>query len=72
MNWNRIEGNWKQLSGSALQHWGRLTHDGLSVLAGQRNSLRGRIQERHGLSQDAAKQQDAELKRRIRAFNRVS
>jgi|APLak6261700835_1056253.scaffolds.fasta_scaffold05860_1 uncharacterized protein YjbJ (UPF0337 family) len=72
MNWNRIEGNWKQLSGTARQHWGRLTHDGLHVLAGQRDSLRGRIQERLGLSQDAGKQQQAELKRRIRAFNRVS
>jgi len=72
MNWNRIEGNWKQLSGLARQHWGRLTHDGLLVLAGQRDRLRGRIQERLGLSQDTGKQQQAELKRRIRAFNRVS
>ncbi len=72
MNWNRIEGNCKQVMGHARQQWGKLTGDRLAVLAGQRDSLRGRIQERQGLSQDAAKKQTAELKKRIKAFNRES
>jgi uncharacterized protein YjbJ (UPF0337 family) len=72
MNWDRIEGNCKQLSGMALQQWGKLTNNQLAVLAGQRDRLRGRIQARFGLSRDAAKQQTAELKKRIKAFNRAT
>jgi uncharacterized protein YjbJ (UPF0337 family) len=43
MNWDRIEGNWKQLSGKALEKWGKLTNDNLDVIAGKRDQLSGRI-----------------------------
>ena len=33
MSWDRIEGTWKQLKGSALQQWGRLTGAGLGRTA---------------------------------------
>ena len=72
MNWDRIEGNLKQVRGHAQQQWGKLTHDPLCVLAGQRDSLRGRIQERLGISRDAARQQLTDLHKRIKAFNRAS
>jgi hypothetical protein len=36
MNWDRIEGNWKQFKGNALQQWGKLTDDQLDVIAGRR------------------------------------
>ena len=29
MDWNRIEGNWKQFKGSAKEKWGKLTDDDL-------------------------------------------
>ena len=29
MNWDRIEGNWKQMSGKVRQQWGKLTDDDL-------------------------------------------
>jgi uncharacterized protein YjbJ (UPF0337 family) len=60
MNWDRIEGNWKQFKGSAKQQWGKLTDDQLDVIAGKRDSLAGRIQESYGISKDEAEKQLAE------------
>ncbi|MFG1401066.1 CsbD family protein [Xanthobacter sediminis] len=57
MNWDRIEGNWKQLSGHVKAQWGKLTDDDLSQIAGQREALEGKIQERYGLAKDEAKRQ---------------
>ena len=39
MDWNRIEGDWKQLKGTAKQHWGRLTDDDLAAINGRREEL---------------------------------
>ena len=60
MNWDRIEGNWKQFKGNALQQWGKLTDDQLDVIAGKRNALLGRIQEANGVSRDEGEKQLAE------------
>lgn len=57
MNWDRIEGNWKQFRGKALEQWGKLTDDELDVIAGRRDALAGRIQEVYGVSQDEAERQ---------------
>ena len=59
MNWDRIEGNWKQLKGSVKEQWARLTDDQLEGIAGKRDRLLGKIQERHGLSQEEAEKQVA-------------
>ncbi|MFG1418507.1 CsbD family protein [Xanthobacter sp. V0B-10] len=57
MNWDRIEGNWKQLSGQVKAQWGKLTDDDLTQIAGQREALEGKIQERYGLTKDEVKRQ---------------
>ena len=57
MDWNRIEGNWKQLKGKIKTQWGKLTDDDLDVIAGKRDQLLGRIQERHGIAKDEAERQ---------------
>lgn len=54
MNQDRIEGNWKQFKGKVKEQWGKLTDDDLDVIAGKRDQLLGRIQERHGISKDEA------------------
>ena len=46
MNWDQIEGNWKQFKGEARQQWGKLTDDELEQVKGQREELVGRIQEK--------------------------
>jgi len=57
MNWDRIEGNWKQFSGKAQQQWGKLTNDDLNVVEGRRQELVGKIQERYGIAKDDAERQ---------------
>lgn len=57
MNWDRIEGNWKQFKGSAKAQWGKLTDDHLEVMAGQRTQMAGKIQELYGISKDEAEKQ---------------
>ena len=54
MNKDTIEGNWKQLKGKVKEQWGKLTDDDFDVIAGKRDQLLGRIQERHGISRDEA------------------
>ena len=65
MNWDRIEGNWKQFKGSALQQWGKLTDDQLDVVAGKRDLLLGRIQEAYGITKDETEKQLAEWQKRM-------
>jgi len=57
MNWDRIEGNWKQFSGKVQQQWGKLTSDDLSKVEGKRTELVGRIQERYGYAKDQAERE---------------
>lgn len=57
MNWDRIEGNWKELSGKARQRWGKLTDDDWSVVGGKREELIGRIQQRYGKNRDEAERE---------------
>ena len=57
MNWDRIEGNWKQLKGRVTEQWGKLTDDDLDVVAGRRDQLSGKIQERYGIAKDEAEAQ---------------
>jgi uncharacterized protein YjbJ (UPF0337 family) len=57
MNWDRIEGNWKQLRGKVQQQWGKLTNDDLDTVEGRRVELVGKIQERYGIAKDEAERQ---------------
>ena len=59
MNWDQIEGKWKQFKGAAKQKWGKLTDDDLDFVAGKRDQLVGKIQERYGMSKEDA-QRDIE------------
>ena len=57
MNWDRIEGNWKQFIGHARQQWGRITEDELDIIAGRRDTLAGQIQEVYGITKDEVETQ---------------
>lgn len=57
MNWDRIEGNWKQIKGEAIAQWGKLTEDDVDVIDGRREQLVGKIQERYGVAKDEAEAQ---------------
>ena len=57
MNEDRMAGNWKQFKGKVKEQWGKLTDDDLDVIAGKRDQLLGRIQQRHGVARDEAERQ---------------
>ncbi|WP_299563803.1 CsbD family protein [uncultured Sulfitobacter sp.] len=57
MNWDKIEGNWKQFKGSAQAKWGELTDDEVDEAAGNREKLVGKIQEKYGVAKDEAERQ---------------
>lgn len=63
MNWDQVEGNWKQMKGAVKQKWGRLTDDDLTVAEGKVDAFAGRLQERYGITrEEAQKQMDDFLK----------
>ena len=57
MNWDQVEGNWKQMSGVLAKKWGKLTGDDLAVAKGNMNILAGKLQERYGLAKEEAERQ---------------
>ena len=56
MNWDIVEGNWKQFKGKVLVRWGKLNDDNLDLIAGKRNELAGKIQETYGTTKDEAEE----------------
>jgi len=57
MNWDQIAGNWKQVKGVVKKKWGKLTDDDVDVIAGKRDILLGKIQERHGIAREEAEKE---------------
>ena len=57
MNWDQIQGKWKQLKGNAQSNWGELTDDDVDRAAGDREKLEGIIQERYGKTKEQAREE---------------
>lgn len=57
MDWNRIEGNWKQPTGTVKAKWGDLTDDEIAEAEGNRDVLIGKIQQKYGIAKDKAEAQ---------------
>ncbi|MCB9919787.1 MAG: CsbD family protein [Planctomycetes bacterium] len=57
MNWDTVQGSWKQFKGKAKQRWGKLTDDDLDVIAGKRDELEGRLQKAYGYTKEKAQQE---------------
>jgi uncharacterized protein YjbJ (UPF0337 family) len=65
MNWDQVQGKWKQLKGAVRSRWGKLTDDDLEFIGGQKDQLVGRIQERYGFHKDEAQKQVDEWNRTL-------
>lgn len=57
MDWNRLEGNWKQFTGKIKEKWADLTDDDLDMIEGRREQFEGKLQERYGIAKDQAHDQ---------------
>jgi uncharacterized protein YjbJ (UPF0337 family) len=66
MNWDQIEGKWKQLRGEVKEKWGQFTDDELDIIAGQHDKFIGKLQEKYGLSKAEAERQLDEWQRYVR------
>jgi uncharacterized protein YjbJ (UPF0337 family) len=56
-DWNRIQGNWKQLKGKVKEKWAKLTDEDLDTIEGRRDQLEGKIQERYGTAVDQVRRE---------------
>jgi uncharacterized protein YjbJ (UPF0337 family) len=54
MNWMQIEAKWDQVKGEARSTWAKLTDDDLAYIAGKRDKLIGKVQERYGVLKEHA------------------
>lgn len=65
MNWDRLEGEWKQRRGKAMHHWGKMMDDDLAAIAGKYEEFVGKLQERYGIVKEEADQQVKDFKKII-------
>ena len=70
MNWDQIEGKWKRFTGSARERWANLTDNDWEAIAGKKDQLVGRIQERYGVAKAEAEKQADEWSRAQKDFER--
>ncbi|WP_371931401.1 CsbD family protein [Roseovarius sp. MMSF_3359] len=57
MNWDTIEGNWKEFTGAAKAKWGELTDDEIQEAEGNRERLVGLLQQKYGMAKDEAERE---------------
>jgi uncharacterized protein YjbJ (UPF0337 family) len=54
MNWDIVKGKWGQMKGEARKQWGKLTDDDWTQIAGEKDKLLGKLQERYGWTKEEA------------------
>ena len=57
MNWDQVQGNWKEFKGKAQSKWGELTDDELDQAKGDREQLEGLIQQKYGKTKEEARKE---------------
>ena len=67
MNWDQVDGKWKEYKGAIKEKWGKLTDDDIDLIDGKRQQLVGKIQQRYGLAKEAAEKQADEFANGLKA-----
>lgn len=57
MNWDTIEGSWKELTGKAKAKWGDITGDDWASISGRRDEIVGLVQKQYGKAKDDAERE---------------
>lgn len=57
MNWDMIEGRWKEMSGRAKQRWGEITGDDWGQISGKRDEIAGLLQKHYGKAKEEAERE---------------
>jgi uncharacterized protein YjbJ (UPF0337 family) len=66
MNWDQVEGKWKQVKGSVRKQWGDLTDDDVAKINGNREKFVGVLQERYGIAKEEAQKRADEWAKTVR------
>lgn len=72
MNSDTFEGNWKQFKGKMREKWGKLTDDDWNTVAGKKDQLIGKLQERYGYSRDQAEKDYSDWEKANERTSRVA
>ncbi len=57
MNWDQVEGKWKQVKGQVKERWGKLTDDELDIINGRREQLEGKLQTAYGRTKEQVRKE---------------
>lgn len=71
MNWDQVQGKWKQMTGEVKTRWGKLTDDDLKTIGGEKDKLVGAIQERYGIQKDQAQREVDDWNNRLASDNEL-
>jgi uncharacterized protein YjbJ (UPF0337 family) len=66
MNWDQIQGQWKDLKGQARVMWAKLTDDDLENIAGKKDQLVGKLQEHYGYNKEKAEKAVDEFSKKLK------
>ena len=69
MNWDQVKGNWKQFQGKVKEKWGKLTDDDLTTIAGKRDQMAGKLQERYGYGKEQAEREINDWAKRLKVYS---
>jgi uncharacterized protein YjbJ (UPF0337 family) len=69
MNADIMEGKWKQIRGQMKEWWAKLTDDDFDVIAGKKDQLVGKLQEKYGWAKRDA---EDEVARRFREIDEAT
>lgn len=65
MNWDQVEGSWKQLKGKAQANWGDITDQEWHSAEGRRENLVGLLQEKYGHAKEMAEREVDDWLRKV-------
>ena len=57
MNWDEVQGKWKEIKGNVRSKWGELSDDEVSEVNGDREALEGKIQQKYGRTKEEARRE---------------
>jgi uncharacterized protein YjbJ (UPF0337 family) len=57
MNWDTIQGKWKEVKGQVREQWGKFSDDDLDRIEGKRDQLVGKVQQKYGVAKEEAERQ---------------
>lgn len=57
MNWDQIEGQWKDIKGKVREKWAKLTDDDFESIAGKKDRLLGKLQQHYGYEKENAEKE---------------